>query len=93
MFYFRSSLSFGTFLSPGSTNQFVDPPYGTKSQERLLGDVVSKMTTYGKRSVPDVHQEPGLWIAGLGTQYPRHLLRPESLEAFAERFYDSDNAG
>lgn len=37
--------------------------------------------------------ETKLWIAGLGTQYPDHPLGPESLEAFAEQIYGSDNAG
>jgi hypothetical protein len=35
----------------------------------------------------------GLWIVGLGTQYPSHLLGPEKLDAFVERFYDVDNPG
>ncbi|KAH0300344.1 chalcone synthase B, partial [Aureobasidium melanogenum] len=51
------------------------------------------MTTRDEGWVPSVHPESGLWITGLGTQYPSHLLTPERLEAFAERFYDPDNAG
>jgi hypothetical protein len=38
-------------------------------------------------------QSLGLWIVGLGTQYPSHLLGPEKLDAFVERFYDVENPG
>ncbi|CAD0082805.1 unnamed protein product [Aureobasidium vineae] len=35
----------------------------------------------------------GLWITGLGTQYPPHILDSESLDAFAKRFYDVRSSG
>lgn len=35
----------------------------------------------------------GLWILGLGTQYPSHLLGPEKLDAFVKRFHDVENPG
>lgn len=46
------------------------------------------MNTHSKNSPTS-----GLWIAGLGTRYPDHLLGPESLEAFAEQIYGFENAG
>lgn len=36
---------------------------------------------------------PGLWIVGLGTQFPENLLRPEELELFARKHYDVKSAG
>ena len=36
---------------------------------------------------------PGLWIAGLGAQYPPYLLGPEKLERFARRFHDVESPG
>nr|P0DUK2.1 RecName: Full=Type III polyketide synthase pspB; AltName: Full=Soppiline biosynthesis cluster protein B [Penicillium soppii] len=36
---------------------------------------------------------PGLYITGLGSQYPPYLLGPEKLEEFAARFYDVESPG
>lgn len=36
---------------------------------------------------------PGLWITGLGSQYPKHLLASEDLEVFAERFHNPKTEG
>lgn len=36
---------------------------------------------------------PGLWITGLGAQYPPYLLTPEKLDRFARRFYDVESPG
>lgn len=36
---------------------------------------------------------PDIWITGLGTQYPAHLIGPEKLEKFAERFHDVEAPG
>ncbi|KAM3464253.1 hypothetical protein BB8028_0001g06010 [Beauveria bassiana] len=36
---------------------------------------------------------PGLFITGIGSQYPAFLLGPEKLDTFAARFYDVDKAG
>ena len=36
---------------------------------------------------------PGLWIAGIGAQYPPHLLGPEKLDRFAKKFYDIESPG
>ncbi|KAL1589169.1 hypothetical protein WHR41_02085 [Cladosporium halotolerans] len=36
---------------------------------------------------------PGLWIVGLGTQFPENLLRPEELELFARKHYDAKSGG
>lgn len=35
----------------------------------------------------------GLFITGLGVQYPAYLLGPEKLDAFARRFYDIERPG
>ncbi|KAI3391560.1 hypothetical protein diail_7154 [Diaporthe ilicicola] len=36
---------------------------------------------------------PGLWITGIGTQYPPYSLGPEKLEKFANRFHDVEKPG
>jgi len=38
-------------------------------------------------------QPLGLWIVGLGSQYPRHLLGPEKLDSFVKRLYDVEIPG
>ena len=38
-------------------------------------------------------QPLGLWIVGLGSQYPRHLLGPEKLDSFVGRLYDVEVPG
>lgn len=42
---------------------------------------------------PKTSPAPGLWITGLGSQYPPYLLGPENLDRFAKRFYDVENPG
>ena len=42
------------------------------------------------------HQDdfsPGLWVVGLGTQYPEHRLTAQDLETFAARHYDVQSEG
>lgn len=34
---------------------------------------------------------PGLWITGIGAQYPPYLYGHELLEDFAKRHYDVEN--
>ncbi|KAM7185491.1 Thiolase-like protein [Rhypophila sp. PSN 637] len=36
---------------------------------------------------------PGLWIMGLGHQYPAYLWRPEFIDEVATRFYDIEQVG
>lgn len=36
---------------------------------------------------------PGLWITGIGSACPPHVLRSETLEAFAKKFYDIEKPG
>jgi fungal type III polyketide synthase len=36
---------------------------------------------------------PGLWITGLGAQYPPYLLGPEKLDRMAKKFYDIESPG
>lgn len=43
--------------------------------------------------VPNHSSPPGLYITGLGSQYPPYLLGPEKLEEFAARFYDVESPG
>lgn len=38
-------------------------------------------------------QQLGLWIVGLGSQYPQHLFGPEKLDAFVKRLYDVEIPG
>jgi type III polyketide synthase len=44
----------------------------------------------GGHATPPV---PGLWITGVGSQYPAYLLGPEKLDEFAKRFYDVEKPG
>ncbi|KAM7213623.1 Thiolase-like protein [Rhypophila decipiens] len=37
--------------------------------------------------------QPGLWVTGLGHQYPAHLWRPEFIDEVATRFYDIEQVG
>jgi fungal type III polyketide synthase len=37
--------------------------------------------------------QSGLWITGLGHQYPAYLCGPERLEELATRFYDVERPG
>ena len=36
---------------------------------------------------------PGLFITGLGSQYPPFLFHPDKLEGFIEKFYDLETPG
>lgn len=36
---------------------------------------------------------PGLWITGIGSQFPPYLGSPETLDTFAKRFYDVESPG
>jgi hypothetical protein len=36
---------------------------------------------------------PALWIIGIGSQYPKHLISAEDLETFATQHYDLRNEG
>lgn len=36
---------------------------------------------------------PGLWITGIGSQYPPYLVGPDALDKFAKRFYDVEKPG
>ena len=47
----------------------------------------------GVNATHTISPVPNLWIAGLGSQYPPHLLGPERLEEIAKRFYDADKPG
>ncbi|OGM50389.1 hypothetical protein ABOM_000925 [Aspergillus bombycis] len=40
-----------------------------------------------------ISQPPGLYITGLGHQYPPYLLGPGELDKFAARFYDVERPG
>ncbi|THZ94360.1 hypothetical protein D6C82_08337 [Aureobasidium pullulans] len=44
-------------------------------------------------SANEMTSTPRLWITGMGSQYPAHLLRPDDFDAFAARFYDVGNLG
>lgn len=35
----------------------------------------------------------GLWITGIGAQYPPYFQGPEKLDAYARRFADVENPG
>jgi len=35
---------------------------------------------------------PGLFITGLGAQYPPNLMGPDGLDAYTRRWYDVDNS-
>lgn len=37
--------------------------------------------------------QPGLWIAGLGHQYPPHALQHIDLERLAAKYYDARSPG
>lgn len=37
-------------------------------------------------------EDLGLFVLGLGTQYPPHHLKPDSLEVLSERFYPESPA-
>lgn len=36
---------------------------------------------------------PGLWITGIGTQYPPYLSGTDQFEEYVRRFYDVENLG
>lgn len=36
---------------------------------------------------------PGLWVVGLGSQYPPYTLEPEDLDKFASSFFDTQAPG
>jgi len=44
-------------------------------------------------SANEMTSTPRLWITGMGSQYPAHLLTPDDFDAFAARFYDVKNLG
>lgn len=46
---------------------------------------------YGETSANETSFTPRLWIAGLGSQYTNHLLRPDDFDTLAARFYDVKN--
>ena len=43
--------------------------------------------------VNTVASVPSLWITGLGSQCPPHLMPPEELEGLAKRWHDAENPG
>jgi hypothetical protein len=36
---------------------------------------------------------PGLWITGLGAQYPPYIFGPEKLDQIVKKLYDVENPG
>ena len=38
-------------------------------------------------------ETPGLYITGLGSQYPPFLFQPENLEGFIKKWYDLETPG
>jgi type III polyketide synthase len=49
--------------------------------------------TNGTNGTHEPRGQPGLWITGLGHQYPAYLCGPERLEELATRFYDVERPG
>ena len=45
------------------------------------------------KSITPVKEAPGLFITGLGHQYPPFLFGPDKLEAFVKRWYDVETPG
>lgn len=45
------------------------------------------------QSITPVKEAPGLYITGLGSQYPPFQFPPEKLEGFVKRWYDLDTPG
>ena len=43
--------------------------------------------------VTQFKETPGLYITGLGSQYPPFLFPPEKLEGFIKRWYDLETPG
>ncbi|KAM5457534.1 hypothetical protein MaudCBS49596_000729 [Microsporum audouinii] len=43
--------------------------------------------------ISKVDEAPGLWITGIGAQYPPYLLGPERLAEFAQRYHDIEKPG
>ena len=44
-------------------------------------------------SVTKVKETPGLYITGLGSQYPPFLFPPDKLEPFIKKWYDLETPG
>nr|AWU47396.1 polyketide synthase type III [Nephromopsis pallescens] len=54
---------------------------------------VKEDVTTAPVSVSPSKETPGLYITGLGSQYPPFLFTPEKLEGFIKRWYDLDTPG
>lgn len=52
----------------------------------LIEDIESSRSLSTTRS--STKTTPGLFITGLGSQYPPFLLHPDKLESFIEKWYD-----
>ncbi|KAL8908902.1 MAG: hypothetical protein Q9171_005245 [Xanthocarpia ochracea] len=67
-----------------------DPTHGQ-------GPALNGITTSepAKANVPQAEspEPPGLWLTGIGTQYPPYLSTIDKFETYVKRFYDSDNQG
>ncbi|CAD0051407.1 unnamed protein product [Aureobasidium pullulans] len=46
-------------------------------------------TMHKTTSTNEMTSKPRIWITGMGSQYPAHLLGPDDFDAFAARFYDT----
>ena len=55
--------------------------------------IISVLEDVSIASHPEIKEVPGLYITGLGSQYPPFLLYPEKLEGFVKKWYDIDSPG
>ena len=68
----------------------VEPSMDTKYNYAVT---VKENTSTAPVFVTPSKETPGLYITGLGSQYPPFLFPPEKLEGFIKRWYDLETPG
>ena len=85
-------------IAPQSTSESFDsyraPLVGSKMDFKT--DVIAtarEVLSTSPDSCTPSKDTPGLYITGLGSQYPPFLLRPEKMEGLIKKWFDSETPG
>ncbi len=70
----------------------VGPKMAIKNDYVIDAHEVVSLAPVSGTSTP-FKETPGLYITGLGSQYPPFLFRPENLEGFIKKWYDLETSG
>ena len=67
---------------------------GIEIKNELMVDIHEVVPTAPASGVvTPLKETPGLYITGLGHQYPPFLFQPEHLESFIKKWYDLETPG